>query len=300
MKRFLIKVLFAAGFALLVAVSVIALRIALAQKNVRAAFDVPPGTEVVFIGNSHTGCTFYEAPEFRNRVVWQSAMGFLFHYLRFLEMERLGLLDGGVKTCVVDCDSPSLDCFLKSAIVQNAIAIFPIVWRYLDKIPVSNGEILFEAFLRSGCDYSFREEVPQEVSNWTTRARERREVYLKVLWYSNGVPPDWDSEAFPRDWQTRFYEMVADMKARCDKRGIRLVFFASPLASDYPDRNDPLVYRRISDVAARVRSMGVEYYDYRTTCPDNKFRDAGHLLRSASYEFTKKFYAEVLKLPVGE
>ena len=39
---------------------------------------------------------------------------------------------------------------------------------------------------------------------------------------------------------------------------------------------------------------------YRAACPDNKFRDAGHLLHSSAYEFTKKFYAEVLKLPVGE
>ena len=45
--------------------------------------------------------------------------------------------------------------------------------------------------------------------------------------------------------------------------------------------------------------MGIEYYDYRAACADNKFRDAGHLLRSSAYEFTKKFYAEVLKLPIG-
>ena len=53
-------------------------------------------------------------------------------------------------------------------------------------------------------------------------------------------------------------------------------------------------------VSAHVREMGVEYYDFRTACPDDQFRDAGHLLRRSAYEFTKKFYAEVLKLPVGE
>ena len=33
---------------------------------------------------------------------------------------------------------------------------------------------------------------------------------------------------------------------------------------------------------------------------DDQFRDAGHLLRRSAYDFTKKFYAEVLKLPVGK
>ena len=33
---------------------------------------------------------------------------------------------------------------------------------------------------------------------------------------------------------------------------------------------------------------------------DDQFRDAGHLLRRSAYDFTKKFYAEVLKNPAGK
>ena len=94
--------------------------------------------------------------------------------------------------------------------------------------------------------------------------------------------------------------MVADMKARCDKRGIRLIFFAAPLASDSLDRNIPFVHQSISSVAEKIRMMGVEYYDYRMALPDNKFRDAEHLLPSSAYGFTKKFYEDVLKQPVGK
>ena len=86
--------------------------------------------------------------------------------------------------------------------------------------------------------------------------------------------------------------MIGDMKARCAKRNIRLILVATPLASDYPDRNA----QRLTDVAARVRALGVEYCDFRLACADEKFRDAGHLLPSSSYEFTKRFYAEVLKI----
>ena len=301
MKRFLIKVLFAAVFALLVPVCVIVCRIALAQRVVDEAFDVPPGTQVVFIGNSHTGCTWTEAPEFRNRVVWCSATGFMFHYLRFREVERQGALDRGVKVCVLDCDSSALNRFTKDTLVQNALAALSYLWRYLPLLPFQKLAIVREALLHPNCTYALAEEPKGEVPDWTTRTKEEKESYLKRFYTPAGIlETQWDSDAFPRDWQNRFYEMVADMKARCDKRGIRLILFAAPLASQYPDRNDPLIYRRISSVAEKIRSMGIEYYDYRAACPDNKFRDAGHLLRSSAYEFTKKFYAEVLKLPVGK
>ena len=226
-------------------------------------------------------------------------MGFVIHYLRFLELERRGAFDKGVRACVVDCDSSALNACKTSRLESNFRASLPFSWRYLNRVPAPF-RVAIDVLCHASRFYDLATDAPPEVPDWTTRTEEEKWSYLKDFYEPAGIlETQWDSDAFPRDWQDRFCEMVADMKARCDKRGVRLIFFASPLASDYPDRNNAFVYQRISSVAEKIRSMGIEYYDYRAACPDNKFRDAGHLLRSSAYEFTKKFYAEVLKQTVS-
>ena len=58
MRKFVIQSIAATGLLLAVDVAVIVVRVALAQKDMADAFAVPPETVAVFIGNSHTGCTF--------------------------------------------------------------------------------------------------------------------------------------------------------------------------------------------------------------------------------------------------
>ena len=300
MKRFFINVLFAAGLFLVLDLLVIICRVALAQRAVDEAFDVPPGTEVVFIGNSHTGCTWSDASEFRNRKVWYHAMGFTLHYLRFLELERRGVFEKGVRACVVDCDSSALDGFKTALIGSNFRGSLPFSWRYLDRVPESFFVAIDVLSHASGL-YVLTCDAPPEEPDWTTLSPRRQEDFFVHNYGKDWrVTQDWASSDYPKNWQEAFFAMVRDMKVRCSRHGVRLIFYAAPLASNDPNRTNPVVYRRISSVAEKIRSMGIEYYDYRAACPDNKFRDAGHLLRSAAYEFTKKFYAEVLKLPVGK
>ena len=302
MRKFVIQSIAAAGLLLAVDVAVIVVRVALAQKDAAAAFAVPPETEVVFIGNSHTGCTFTEASEFRNRVVWRHATGFTLHYLRFLELERRGAFDGNVKACVVDCDWPALDGCSRKCEVSNFLDCLPVTWRYWDKTLLTKGEILRAVLTHPGREFYYScETPPPEVPNWTTRTAEERANLMK--------PMDPNARTFrragnafvdyPHDWQSRVLDMIRDMKERCDRHGVRLILFAAPLASDAGERTNPDTWALVTEFAARVRALGVEYCDFRLAYPDEKFRDAGHLLLSTSYEFTKRFYAEVLKIPVG-
>lgn len=298
MRRFVIQSIAAAGLLLAVDVAVVAARVALAQKDVADAFTVPPETVAVFIGNSHTGCTFTEAPEFHNRVVWRSATGFALHYLRFLEMERRGAFDGNVKACVVDCDSPSLSCCSRKELAQGFINMLPLTWRYWNRTLLTKGELLRTTLTHPNNKFGFRETPPPEVPNWATRRAEER-VNLQKPRDANARPfqlADIASDEYPHNWQARVLDMIRDMKARCDRRGVRLILFASPLASDADARTSPDRWALVTDFATRVRALGVEYCDFRLACADEKFRDAGHLLPSSSYEFTKRFYAEVLKI----
>ena len=306
MKRFLITVSLAAGLLLLLDVAFVVGRIIVNQDEVDAAFDVPPGTEVIFIGNSHTGCTFVEAPEFRNWVLWRSSTGFSLHYIRFREFERRGVLDRGVKVVVMDCDRPAMSNCRFDGMKFDITGTYPCSWRYLTQMPMSMLSLVSEILLYSNRNFWLRESPPADSIDWVTRmngwTKEERDYYLKAEADAGQTPSnDWDSETiFPKNWRKWFDEKLLDMKARCEEHGVRLVLFASPVSSQSSDRTNPRVYQNVSDIAAHVREMGIEYYDFRTACLDNQFRDAGHLLRRSAYEFTKKFYEDVLKLPVGE
>jgi len=304
MKRFLLKTGLAFGLVIVLLVGVLLGRTVHGMRKVKKAFTVPPGTEVLFIGNSHTGCTFAEAPEFRNRVLWYSGCGFVLHYLRFLELERRGVLDRGVKACVLDCDNLTLEANNTQTIKEKFRISFLFAWRYLDKIPVPKGELLREVLLRWRGETRIQKRAPAEApTNWTTFSPEKKHESLAFFFGKNYLTPmTWDVESaeYPRGMMLSFDKMVCDMKRRCEKRGIRLILFASPLPSDAPDRVNPAIWKQIEDLGAHVRSLGCEYYDFRRAVPDDQFRDPSHLLRSGSYAFTKRFYAEILKIPVGE
>ena len=183
---------------------------------------------------------------------------------------------------------------------------YPCSWRYLMQMPMSAIALVTEILLYPNRDFWLRQSSPSDSIDWVTRmngwTKEERDYYLKDEENFGRLPSnDWDSETvFPKNWRKWFDEKLLDMKARCERHGVRLILFASPNPRQCAGRVNPGIYQRVSDLAAHVREMGVEYYDFRTACPDDQFRDAGHLLRRSAYEFTKKFYAEVLKLPVGK
>ena len=293
MKKFLIKV-FLSGIACAVVLVLIPIvRVMIAQGKLDEVFSVPEGTKVLCIGNSHTGCTWYEAPEFKNRVLWTSASSFATHYMRFREFERRGILDSGVRYCILDCDGPGMGGFSIGGLKKRFAYDLPFAWRYANCLPVGIGDLALYVLNHTSQDFSFDEVPPGQVPDWTTRTKEEQES--NIIGQYGKIRSDWKN-GYPDGWQNAFLWMVEDIKRRCDAHGVRLICFAAPLASASPARTDRMIWERESQMIERVKAIGVEYYDFRLECADNEFRDSHHLLRNSSYEFTKRFFHDVLKL----
>ena len=293
MKKFLIKV-FYSGIACAVALVLIPIvRVVIAQGKLDEVFSVPDGTKVLCIGNSHTGCTWYEAPEFKNRVLWTSATSFATHYMRFREFERRGFLDSGVRYCILDCDGPGMGGFSIGGLKKRFAYDLPFAWRYANCLPVGIGDLALYVLNHTSQDFSFDEVPPGQVPDWTTRTKEEQES--NIIGQYGKIRSDWKN-GYPDGWQNAFLWMVEDIKRRCDAHGVRLICFAAPLTSASPARTDRMIWERESQMIERVKAIGVEYYDFRLECADNKFCDSHHLLRNSSYEFTQKFFRDVLKL----
>lgn len=293
MKKFLIKVFYSGIACAVVLVLIPIVRVMIAQGKLDEVFSVPDGTKVLCIGNSHTGCTWYEAPEFKNRVLWTSASSFATHYMRFREFERRGILDSGVRYCILDCDGPGMGGFSIGGLKKRFAYDLPFAWRYANCLPVGIGDLALYVLNHTSQDFSFDEVPPGQVPDWTTRTKEEQES--NIIGQYGKIRSDWKN-GYPDGWQNAFLWMVEDIKRRCDAHGVRLICFAAPLASASPARTDRMIWERESQMIERVKAIGVEYYDFRLECADNEFRDSHHLLRNSSYEFTQRFFHDVLKL----
>lgn len=293
MKKFLIKVFYSGIACAVVLVLIPIVRVMIAQGKLDEVFSVPEGTKVLCIGNSHTGCTWYEAPEFKNRVLWTSASSFATHYMRFREFERRGFLDSGVRYCILDCDGSGMSGFSIGGLKKRFAYDLPFAWRYANCLPVGIGDLALYVLNHTSQDFSFDEVPPGQVPDWTTRTKEEQES--NIIGQYGKIRSDWKN-GYPDGWQNAFLWMVEDIKRRCDAHGVRLICFAAPLASASPARTDRMIWERESQMIERVKAIGVEYYDFRLECADNEFRDSHHLLRNSSYEFTQRFFHDVLKL----
>ena len=299
MKKFVANILLAGvGAAMLLAI-VLAIRIYRWQGNVRDTFTLPEGTEVVYIGNSHSGCTWTEAPEFKNKVLWNASRSFLYHLLRLRELDRLNDLQN-VKVCVMDMGRPAIRGFYPDDtrghyFLRHFREELPAVWRYALDIPVFTPRVLAEAFLSGGAECNLQAKRTDAPKPWYEWGEEKQARYIEDNYSDH---PIWGKflDTFPSSaTEDTLVQLVAEAQAICDRNGIRFILVSTPLASQNPQRIHPDEWSlETTDIQNKLKDMGVQYLDLRASCPDTMFRDADHLHRAASYSFTKSFHEGVL------
>lgn len=290
MKRFIGSLVLISLITAFIIVLLFALRLVFWDHLVSKALSLSDDVEVVCIGNSHTGCSWVESAEFKNKKIWHTGTGFLYALFRLRELERLGELRK-VKICIMDCDDPALAGFKKENIKSNLFQQLPIAWRYIDDVPLPKmqlvGGVLEHAFDR----WSIINEFPL---GWATRQwnlmpeayRERHINNIKRRKHDAQNPM-----VFIPKWKNKFMSCIEEAKEICKRNNVRLILFASPLTSDFPRQDNMLAV-----MIDKIRSLDVEYYDFRNFYSDDKFMDTHHLNKSAAYEFTRYFWEHVIFL----
>jgi hypothetical protein len=291
MKKFLKKLLVAGLLGVGVPALIVAGRLLVAQRTVRETFTLKPETEVVFIGNSHTGCTWHEDPVYKNRVLWRSASPFVFAYMRLLELERLGMLSG-VKICVMDCDATSMENLTMKSLERQFLFGLPFTWRYFSLIPLSKIRLGAQVCWKPFVSYRISAKPPPDTVPWSTRTREERRKYLLRNY---GEHPPWNDPMLCKGWEEDLLGWIEGCQRVCSRYGVRLILFAGPLVADNPQRADPRWRGKVDEMIERIRARGIEYFDFRAACSDDLFRDAHHLSQEGARVFTKRFYASVLR-----
>ena len=300
MKKFLLNAFAAALCCMASAATMLAWKIAKGQKAAETAFALPPGTEALHIGNSHTGCTFVQDPKFRNKVIYAPGAPFQTAAVSLLELDRLGYLDG-VKLCTMDCDivtmaySASAESLNKHwretmAYALENIQLFPedsvVLW--LHAATMIGWPTAFGGVKIVGTGHFTK-------TFWLSMTGKPRNEHL-----SRRMPRDKSGNAVPLHIEPRQKEAliasVSAVKEVCDRRGIELLLFASPLAADDPGRTCPELYRDCSEIVGEIRAMGVAYADLSASCPDSMFMNSDHLHEEGAEKFTEAFFDAMAKL----
>lgn len=291
MKRFIMKVLFAASVGVVTLFVILVLNVSRCQKQVRVAFCMQEGADVLCLGNSHVGRSIPQLPELHNRVIWTSATSFICSLMRLKEMERLNQLEN-VKTCIVDFDHAGLLHWNREAAVERwFLEQLPFSWRYVEYIPLPFVRLSCAALTQIGHHRAISATFTSSIERkWLDRSEEER---ARMLAEEQRVADTFHERGISRDVDDVIRRSVIEMKRICDEHNIRLIFFASPLVPGHPDRPDSGLPDLIEDYVSFSRGLGLEFYDCRKDAQYEDFRDASHLHYDGARKFAKDFFGRL-------
>lgn len=293
MKRFLKYItIFGLGLILPIIVT-FCIRLMLRQSQVAESRHIEPWQKILFMGDSHIGCTFIEAPKYCNRVVWASSMPQQFTLMRLLDMERLGALRD-VETLVLEIGLQSLGEQDRERMKGLWWRLFPISWRYPELIPLSTFDRLSYAAANSSMAMPVIEKMSTNDVSILTRTQKVRDSDFARL---SDFHFDWIGrpEQMCVGWEESLHNAIAGIIDVCRRNNIKLLFLTAPVVSYYRAAIPEKVEQKLQEFIKQIKDAGIEYYDLRDWGEDDDFRDCFHFRLSGAQKFTDWFYKEILK-----
>ena len=245
-------------------------------------YSLPESVKYVFIGNSHVGSSFVEAPCYDNRVIYLNSSSLLAFLWRLAELERRGSLKH-VKAVVFNYDTFGM-ATSHSSVKEDALREAACAWRHLDLVPDGYKLDAIAPFTWAWHLWTVGDAKYSANKRYVDRPLEERK---KMLETQNSGPFFFSRFARETEW------ILCRAKEICGRVNARLILVATPLVKEHNHRKAE-ESDCLHDAEALARSLGCEFYDYRDACQDEDFFDTNHLTYSAAKRFTARFYADVI------
>ena len=295
MRKFLVRsFLFGIGLAVSIALFV-SFCVLSHWSEVVASQHLEPWQYILFIGDSHIGCTFVENREYENRIVWEPSMPQQFTLMRLLDMERDGGF-GNVETVVLDIGLQSLGQQRTERMKEFWWRMLPISWRHQSLLPLGVWDRFEYAIGHLAGRMSVMSPMPTNNVSIVTRTKEERAREFaetsKCHFAWTGTP-----EQMCEDWELSLHESIDGIIRVCRRNDLRLVFFTAPLTSYYRASIPAIAESKFQKFVSQIRDSGIEYHDLRKWGEDRYFCDSFHFTHDGARRFTRWFYSEILKTP---
>lgn len=288
MKRFLIVCFLGFLGALLLFWGVPILRIALAQPRLDAQFTLPPGTEVLCIGDSRVGCTFVDDPALRNWVLWTSSISYRVRLGFLKNLRRLGQLRPGMT--VVSEIGPHEIAHYSDTDWQRHVwgKALSVNWRYPRYWPAPSllVDYLSVTLPHQKEFFVTLEKVTEDAPPLTERDAHERQTHTQEM-----LADHYDPAAYTTYAERTLRRDLLDLKRFCADNRLRLILFTAPLDSWYRAQAPEWGKAVFARLQGWLRTEGFDYHDCSDTMEDFWMRDSVHLRLSGAKRFTAWFFA---------
>ena len=262
------------------------------QPRVEASLWVEPWQRVLFIGDSHIGCTFVEDPKYENRIIWEASMPQQFTTMRLREMEKRGSLKG-VEVLVLDFGLQSIGQQRRERMKEFWWRMLPISYKHCDLLPLSWCDFLSQFVSPPSCRIHIIEDMPTANISILSRSRDEKEEEFEKTAEMHFRWTD-HPELMCTRWEESLKAAVCEIQDICKRNNIKLLFFTAPLTSYYNDSIPQRVEEKLQEFVGFIKELGVPYYDLRRWGRDDDFRDCFHFRLDGAIKFTEWFYREVI------
>lgn len=292
MKKFLFNgFVFACLIAVLFMVTIV-LRISSYKGEVESTMHLQPWQKIVFVGDSHIGCTFVEDEKYENYVLWESSMPQQFTLMRLRDMEKRGVL--------ADVEMLILDFGLQSIGQQRTRRMKEFWWRMIP-ITIYHNDILPLSLIDKAAQFCrhprgrihIKEEMPEaNISILSRSQKEREDDFQKMAeahfeWINN-------EQDMCANWEQSLKCAIDEIYDICNRNSIQIVFITAPLTSYYVRAIPDNVNAKLREFTDYIKAKGIPYYDLRDWGEDDDFRDSFHFRLDGAKKFTEWFFAEIV------
>ncbi len=292
MKRFVSNISLVVAIVGIVFPVPVILRVIYWQTRVEESLRVEPWQRVLFIGDSHIGCTFVEVPKYENRIIWESSMPQQFTLMRLREMEKREFLNG-IEVLVLDFGLQSIGQQRRDRMKEFWWRMLPMTYKYCDLLPLSWREYMSQFVSAPRGRMHIIENMPTANISVLSRSEDEKEeefektAEMHFRWMDH-------PELMCNRWEESLKGAICEIQSICRRNNIRLLFFTAPLTSYYNDSIPQGVEEKLQEIVGYIKGLGIPYYDLRRWGCDDDFRDCFHLRMDGAIKFTEWFYREVV------
>ncbi len=291
MKRFITRLSIACVIMVPLAFLPMTISLWISERNLQHAFDLAPHEEVLFFGDSVTGCSITEYPNDDYRVLWRSSTPQIFALAMLKELERQGKLKN-IKVCAIGIGYHSAGGYRTSELRRHNISLFGLTWKYSDLFPVdvfySPAYLFGNRYLLGGNPLS--EIPPAHGISFNEQPSEKQEQILAV------------AKSYKTLYGTyHYHENMARMTSTflaiqdlCRRNDIMFLVFFTPHLSRLNDIVPATIKADYLTLLKTLEQHGAYTFDCRTIMPDEYFRDGIHLLPEGSKIFTEFFFSLII------
>ena len=232
MKRFSQTLLILCVFFVVTVVAMHIVDIVRLQSSVDSVYTLTPAQKYLFLGSSQVGCGIEESANLHNKVLWVSDTTILHALVRLRELDRRKQLRH-VKVVAIPFNFVVLQQYSERTLKWGWYQELPVAYRHFDIYPFSLAGFL--GYVASNLRWPFHMVAKSAYPVGRPAIRQRPEAWRQKFLVDSvrSASQMAYGKGCCAGWEEMLKNHLIEMKAICDRHGIRFVVFRMPVLPQF-------------------------------------------------------------------